>query len=80
MSNKKSILILGGGSDQVFMITTAAEMGIKSIVLDQNPHCLGSKLADHFEPISTRNVYAICEFVDPCKKKMKRSRGFHYGR
>ena len=69
MSNKKSILILGGGSDQVFMIRTAAEMGIKSIVLDQNPHCPGSKLADHFEPISIRNVAEICEFVNSPRKK-----------
>lgn len=75
MSDKKSILILGGGSDQVFMIKTAAEMGIKSIVLDKNPNCLGSKLADHFEPISTRNVAAICEFVDSYQEKNEKIDG-----
>ena len=75
MSDKKSILILGGGSDQIFMIRTAAEMGIKSIVLDQNPHCPGSKLADHFEPISTRNVRAICEFVDSYQEQNEKIDG-----
>ena len=75
MSNKKSILILGGGSDQVVMIRTAAEMGIKSIVLDQNPHCPGSELADYFEPISTRNVGAICEFVDSYQEENEKIDG-----
>ena len=51
------------------MIKTAAEMGIKSIVLDQNPQCPGSKLADYFEPISTRDISAICEFVDSYQEK-----------
>ena len=50
-------------------------MGIKSIVLDQNPHCPGSELADYFEPISTRNVGAICEFVDSYQEENEKIDG-----
>ena len=66
MSNTfpKKIIILGGGLDQIFLISTAKKMGLFTLVFDKNPKAPGKKIADYFEPISTRDVNSIKSSID----------------
>lgn len=45
---KKSILIFGGGINQLTLINAAKELGVKSIVLDPNCDAPGKETADFF--------------------------------
>lgn len=56
MSSKRTIFIIGGGLLQVPIIQTAKTMGLKVLVADMNPDCLGSKLADAFLAMSTKDL------------------------
>ncbi len=62
--SQKTLLVLGAGPDQMFMIRTAKAMGCKTLALDQNPRAPGFALADDFAVVSTRNVPAILRFLE----------------
>ena len=59
----KTLLILGGGVDQVSGILKAKEMGIYTIVLDGNPDAEGKKYADEFYTVSIKHLEQIEDFI-----------------
>ena len=66
----KTLLILGAGKEQVAAITTAKAKGVRTVVLDMNPKAAGRVLADEFHLVSTRDKYAILDFVRAYKSKI----------
>ena len=64
MINKKKILVLGGGHEQLPGIKTAKNLGVITIVVDKNEDCPGKKHANKFYNISTndfKNIYKIAK-------------------
>lgn len=61
---QESIVILGGGEDQTEAYRRSREMGYRVIGVDENPDCLGSKLADRFLAITTRDPERIADQLD----------------
>ena len=59
----KTLLILGAGKEQVAAIAAAKSKGIRTLVLDMNPKADGRAVADEFHLVSTRDKYAILDFV-----------------
>lgn len=57
------LLVLGASSDQLFMIKTAQEMGLKVLAVDANADAPGSSVADAFAHVSTRDVEAVCSYL-----------------
>ncbi|MCP5514848.1 MAG: ATP-grasp domain-containing protein [Spirochaetales bacterium] len=51
--DKKSILILGGGSSQINLIKKSKSMGLFTILADINPDAPGRKFCSKFEKVST---------------------------
>lgn len=66
----KTLLILGAGKEQVAAIAAAKSKGIRTVVLDMNPKADGRVLADEFHLVSTRDKYAILDFVRAYKSKI----------
>jgi len=66
----KTLLVLGGGQDQLFMIRTARLMGLRIIVLDRNPDAPGFSEADYDAVVSTRDLPAMLEFVDRYRERV----------
>ena len=58
------LLVLGASSDQLFMIRTAQQMGLKVLAVDANPDAAGRQVADAFAHVSTRDVPAVLAYVD----------------
>lgn len=67
MTSRDTLLVLGGGEDQVNAYHAGRTMGLQVIGVDQNPNCLGSAAADHFLPITTRDPDAILAAIDPSR-------------
>ncbi len=57
-----TVVVLGGSIDQLGMIRTIRQKGLRALVLDSNPQALGRQEADDFAPVSCRDVPAIVEF------------------
>ena len=53
--NNKSILIFGGGLNQLTLIKAAKSLGVKSIVIDPNPNAPGKSIADHFVVVAPKD-------------------------
>jgi biotin carboxylase len=66
----KTLLILGAGKEQVAAIAAAKAKGIRTVVLDINPGAAGREMADEFHLVSTRDKYAILDFVRAYKSKI----------
>ncbi len=66
---KKTILILGAGTDQVFIIRTAKKMGLRVIVIDKNEKSPGFKEADFAFQESTRSIEKIFSILDKFMKE-----------
>ena len=62
---RKALLVLGGGSDQVFMIKTAREIGYITVCVDNNPKAPGLDLADYSKAINFTNTNSVILY---CKK------------
>ncbi len=60
----KTILLLGGSADQLYVIKTAKSMGLRVVVVDGNPSSPGFALADEYAVVSTRDLPALKRFVD----------------
>lgn len=58
---RKYIVSIGGGILQEKIIREINELGFESIVFDKDQNCIGSKIANIFFPISTRDYDAIIE-------------------
>ncbi|MEN6325473.1 MAG: ATP-grasp domain-containing protein [Syntrophomonas sp.] len=52
----KTLLVLGAGKDQCFLIQTAKQMGNRVLAVDINPYAEGFNFADEFAVISNRDV------------------------
>ncbi len=61
MINKKKILILGGGHEQLPGIIISKSLGIRNVVIDKNNKCPGRKYANKFYNISTDNFKRILQ-------------------
>jgi len=59
---KKALLVLGGGSDQVFMIKTAKKMGHLTVCVDGNPKAPGLELADYSSAISFADIDDVISY------------------
>ncbi len=69
--NKKVLLILGGGEDQITGILKAKEMGLYTIVLDGNKDAKAKGYADEFYVISIKHIEQIEQFLKfELKKKV----------
>ena len=66
----KTLLVLGGGPDQLFMIRTAKSMGLTTIVLDKDAEAPGFSVADYHAVVSTRDLTAMKDFVDQHKQRI----------
>ena len=59
MFNKKKILILGGGYEQLPGIKISKSLGIYTIVVDINKYCPGKKYSNKFYNVSTDNFKKV---------------------
>lgn len=59
----KTLLILGGGPDQLPGVLKAKEMGIYTIVLDGNPDAHCKSYADKFHCVSIKHIEQIDTFI-----------------
>ncbi|MGS0727004.1 ATP-grasp domain-containing protein, partial [Shewanella sp. 0m-11] len=64
MQNQKTVLLLGGSRDQLFLIKTANKMGLYTVVVDGNPASAGFDIADDYSVVSTMDLDALKAFVD----------------
>ena len=53
------VLVLGGGSSQLSLITRCRELGLFTILADRNPEAPGRELADAFDQASTFDDHAV---------------------
>lgn len=60
----KYILILGASQDQLFIIKTAQNMGIGTVVVDANKDAPGLNIADYSATIDFSNISAVLSFID----------------
>lgn len=69
LKGKRYILILGASSDQTFMIKTAKDMGLGTVVLDRNKNAPGLNVADIAAPIDFSEIDKVIDFVSDLIKK-----------
>ena len=60
----KTLLVLGGGPDQLPGVLKAKEMGIYTIVLDGNPDAHCKSYADEFYSVSIKHIEQIDAFIE----------------
>ena len=60
---KDSILIFGGGENQVSLISTAKKIGYRTIVIDPNENAVGKKIADVFEVVAPKDKKRTLEIA-----------------
>ncbi len=75
LDNNNTILILGAGSDQVYAIRVAKEMGFRTLVVDIDPLAKGFNYADEFALISNRDLISLKNLCDLSGKKGHRIKG-----
>lgn len=68
---KPYILLLGASQDQRFIIKTAREMGLGTVVIDANPDSPGFWDADMTGVVSTRDPRAIIGFAESLNVPLK---------
>ncbi len=59
-----TLLVLGGSLDQLFMIRTAREMGLRTACLDGNPQAPGLDLADVSAPLDFSDLDKVFRWID----------------
>ena len=59
-----ALLVLGAGTDQLFMIRTAHEMPLKTTTVDGNPYAPDLKEATYSEPIDFSRIDEVIGYVD----------------
>lgn len=65
----KALLVLGAGSDQVFMIKTAQSMGFLTVAVDANPSAPGLKVADYAQAIDFSAVDKVIQYCTQLQAK-----------
>jgi biotin carboxylase len=71
----RTLLVLGAGSDQVFLMNTAKELGLRVLAVDRNPNAKGFQTADDYAIISTRNIPELCEFLNDYQRRGRKILG-----
>jgi len=66
-TNQPGILILGGSTDQLFMLETARKMGLRTACLDANPAAPGLARAEVGAAIDFSDLPAVCRWIDQQK-------------
>lgn len=61
---QRTLVVLGASSDQLFLIRTAQAMGLRVLAFDMNADSPGFALAEDHAVISTRDVPALCGYLD----------------
>lgn len=61
---KRTLLVLGGSSDQLHLIRAAQLLGLSVLCLDQNPESPGFAEAEECAQVSTRDVPALLAFLE----------------
>ena len=69
LKSKKCILLLGGSTDQLFIIKSAHELGLETVVIDGNSDAPGLSLGTYSAPIDFSNIPAVIEYVHKLKKQ-----------
>lgn len=60
---KKGLLVVSGGMLQVFALKRARELGIETYLADGSEHCMARRFADHFYPVSTKDLSGMIELA-----------------
>jgi len=60
--DKKALLILGASNDQLFMINSAHEMGLITVVVDGNANAPGLKIANYSKALDFSNTQAVINY------------------
>ena len=60
----KGLLVLGAGTDQVFMIKTAREMGLITVTVDANADAPGLAIADYSEAIDFSDIKQVIDYCE----------------
>jgi biotin carboxylase len=61
---KRTLVVLGASSDQLFLIRTARRMGLAVLAVDRDPDAPGFLEADDVAVISTRDVPALVAYLE----------------
>lgn len=72
VQNQKTVLLLGGSRDQLFLIKTANKMGLYTVVVDGNPASVGFDIADDYSVVSTMDLDALKAFVDEYQSQQRK--------
>lgn len=67
--SKGSILIFGGGDNQLTLIKAAKEQGYQTVVIDPNDNAPGKMIADIFCVVAPKDFDGTCGVVDKYKVK-----------
>ncbi len=62
--NRNTILIFGGGENQLTLIKSAKERGYCTIVIDPNENAPGKLIADAFEIVAPKDFTGTCTVVE----------------
>lgn len=63
-SSKRTLLVLGGSNDQLFLIRTAQELGLNVLCLDQDEGAPGFAEAEECATVSTRDIPAVLAYLE----------------
>ena len=66
---KKCVLLLGGSTDQLFIIKTANELGLEMAVIDAQKAAPGLSLGTYSAPIDFSNIHAVIDYAHKLKKQ-----------
>lgn len=66
---KKCVLLLGGSTDQLFIIKTAHELGLETAVIDADKAATGLSLGTYSAPIDFSNIPAVIDYAHKLKKQ-----------
>lgn len=69
LKQKKCVLLLGGSSDQLFIIKSANEIGLETAVVDGNKTAPGLSLGTYSAPIDFSNIPAVIDYVHKLKEQ-----------
>ena len=67
--SKGSILIFGGGDNQLTLIKAAKKRGYHTVVIDPNDNAPGKMIADSFCVVAPKDFNGTCSIVDKYKVK-----------
>ena len=70
-----TVAIIGGGTLQLPVIRTAKELSLFTVVVDQNPECVGAQACDYFIESSTQDIEATVHEMEKFHHNTKQING-----